>query len=345
MRVLVTGGAGYIGTHAAVELLAAGYEVVLLDNFSNSSPRALCALGELAGGPVPLVQGDVRDAALLDRVFGDGGVSAVMHFAALKASGESVAEPLAYYANNVAGTVTLLERMAAHGVRTLVFSSSAAVYGDGVSPFDEQAPTAPTNPYGRTKLMAESCIRDLCAGEPGWRVAILRYFNAAGAHPSGRLGEDPPATPNNLLPCIGQVALGERTALDIFGDDYPTADGTCVRDYLHVVDLARAHVRALVCLGGGPGLSICNLGTGRGHSVLEVVRAFERASGRAIACRFVRRRPGDVAVLCADPARARRELGWAAVNDLDRICADFWRWRSPGPGAGSAARRPGVDGG
>lgn len=338
MKVLVTGGAGYIGSHAVVALLAAGYDAVLLDNFSNASRRTLRALRDLANRDVRCIEGDVRDGKLLDRLFASEEVSAVMHFAALKAAGESVADPLPYYANNLAGTLVLLQRMSAHGVRNLVFSSSAAVYGGGREPFDEQSPTAPVNPYGRTKLMAESCIRDLAASEPGWRVSILRYFNAVGAHPSGRLGEDPALPPSNLLPCIGRVAAGERGRLDIFGSDYSTADGTCVRDYLHVADLADAHVLALARPANAPALATYNLGSGRGHSVLDVVAAFERASGRAIPRQFVARRPGDCAVLLADPARARSELGWKAMRGLDRICADYWRWRSQ---AGTGAPRPG----
>lgn len=330
LKVLVTGGAGYIGSHAVVALLAAGYETVLLDNFSNASRRTLRAMSDLANCDVRCIEGDVRDSRLLDRLFESEGVSAVLHFAGLKAAGESVAEPLAYYANNLAGTIALLQRMSAHGVRNLVFSSSAAVYGDGCEPFDEQSPTVPANPYGRTKLMAEACMRDLVASEPGWRVSILRYFNAVGAHPSGRLGEDPALPPRNLLPCIGRVAVGERNRLDIFGSDYPTADGTCVRDYLHVADLAEAHVLALARLANGPALATYNLGSGRGHTVLDVVAAFERASGRAVPHQFVPRRSGDSAVLLANPRRARSELGWRAAHGLDRICADYWRWRSQG---------------
>ena len=342
-KVLVTGGAGYIGSHTVVELVACGYEAVLVDNFSNASPQTVQALRVLTGRELPFIEGDIRDGALLDGVFGRGGIAAVIHFAALKATGDSFNEPLEYYANNVSGTITLAERMRAHGVRTLVFSSSAAVYGVRSAPAEtasltEASPTQPTSPYGRSKLHGEWIFRDLFASEPGWRISILRYFNAVGAHPSGRLGEYPSLQPKNLLPRIGEVASGRRERLEIFGADYPTPDGTCVRDYLHVVDLARAHVKALRRLETRPGLLTHNLGSGHGHSVLELVRAFERASGRSIPFRVVERRKGDVAVLRADSTRARHELGWTAGYDLARSCTDYWRWRRSWPDA--ARRRP-----
>ncbi|MYE10674.1 MAG: UDP-glucose 4-epimerase GalE [Gammaproteobacteria bacterium] len=335
MKVLVTGGAGYLGSHTVLELLAAGHEAVVLDDFSNASPRAMAALGVLANREIPWTEGDIRDADCLDRVFKGGGFDAVMHFAGLKAVGESVEEPLRYYETNVAGTACLLERMEAHGVKTLVFSSSATVYrvtdtGDQ-APLNEGWPTGPDSPYGRTKLIVEELLRDLCAAKPDWRASVLRYFNAVGAHPSGEIGEDPTGVPRNLLPCIAQVAVGRRELLEVFGDDYPTRDGTCVRDYLHVVDLARAHIRAVEYLGRKPGFAVHNLGTGRGHTVFEAIRAFERASGKTIPYRIVGRRPGDAPVTIADPGRARDELGWTAQWDIDRMCADLWRWQSTHP--------------
>lgn len=335
MRVLVTGGAGYLGSHTVLELLAAGHDAVVLDDFSNASLRAIPALCTLANREIPWMEGDIRDAGCLDDVLGGGGFDAVMHFAGLKAVGESVEEPLRYYGANVAGTACLLERMEAHGVRTLVFSSSATVYrvvdtGDQ-APLNEGSPTGPDSPYGRTKLIVEELLRDLCAAKPDWRASVLRYFNAVGAHPSGEIGEDPTGVPRNLLPCIAQVAVGRRELLEVFGDDYPTRDGTCVRDYLHVVDLARAHIRAVEYLGRKPGFAVHNLGTGRGHTVFEAIRAFERASGKTIPYRIVGRRPGDAPVTIADPGRARDELGWTAQRDIDRMCADLWRWQSTHP--------------
>ena len=335
MKVLVTGGAGYLGSHTVLELLAAGHEPVVLDDFSNASPRAMSALGMLANREIAWTEGDVRDAGRLDEVLGGSGFDAVMHFAGLKAVGESVAEPLRYYATNVTGTACLLDRMAAHGVRTLVFSSSASVYRvageEDQAPRSESSTTGPESPYGRTKLIVEELLRDLCAAEPDWRVSVLRYFNAVGAHPSGVIGEDPTGVPRNLLPCIAQVAVGRRELLEVFGDDYPTRDGTCVRDYLHVVDLARAHILAMEYLGREPGFAVHNLGTGRGHTVFEAIRAFERASGKTIPYRIVGRRPGDPPVTVADPGRARDELGWTAEWDIDRMCADLWRWQSTHP--------------
>ena len=335
MKVLVTGGAGYIGSHTVLELLAAGHAPGVLDNFSNASPRAMSGLATLANHDIPWIEADIRDADHLDAVFEDGDFDAVMHFAALKAVGESVADPLRYYANNVSGTACLLERMAAHGVKTLVFSSSATVYRvdreADHAPRTEDSPIGPESPYARSKRIVEELLRDVCAADPAWRVSVLRYFNAVGAHPSGEIGEDPTGVPRNLLPCIAQVAVGRRELLEVFGDDYPTRDGTCVRDYLHVVDLARAHIRAVDYLARTPGYAVHNVGTGRGHTVFEALRAFERASGRSIPHRVVARRPGDVPVYVADPERARKELGWTAEWDLDRMCADLWRWQSTHP--------------
>ena len=331
MKVLVTGGAGYIGLHAAAALLENGHEAVLLDNLSNASPGATSALAGLAGRTAPFLKGDVRDSSFLDGVFEGGGFDAVMHLAALKSVDESVENPLRYYANNMAGTVSLLQRMAAHGVRTLIFSSSATVYRDSPELLTETLPTEPSSPYGRVKLFEEEILRDVHAADPEWRISILRYFNAVGAHPSGLIGEDPTRTSTNLLPRIGQVALGLRERLEVFGDDNPTPDGTCVRDYLHVMDLANAHIAALEFLRPEPRLAVHNLGTGRGHSVLELIRAFERASGRTVPFRIVPRRAGDAPISRADPARARAELGWTATRGLDRICADQWRFLSSHP--------------
>ena len=329
MKVLVTGGAGYIGSHTVIELLAAGHDVTVLDNLSNSSPGAITAICRIAARDVPFVAGDIQDAALLDATFEDGDFDAVMHFAGRKSVAESVVEPLLYYRNNVAGSACLLDRMARHGVTTIVFSSSATVYGEpDRMPITERFPTAPVNPYGHSKRMVEQLLSDLYAAQPGWRISILRYFNPAGAHPSGEIGEDPIGTPNNLLPYVGQVAVGRRECLSVFGNDYETTDGTCKRDYVHVVDLARGHVHALNFLARQPCLAIHNLGAGRSHSVLEVVRAFESATGRALPFRFAARRPGDVPVLTADPARAETDLGWTASYDLDRMCEDHWRWQS-----------------
>ncbi|GAB4060323.1 UDP-glucose 4-epimerase GalE [Uliginosibacterium sediminicola] len=331
--ILVTGGAGYIGSHTCVELLAAGYDVVVVDNLCNSKPEALRRVEAIAGRKLRAFhQVDVCDRAALSEVFSAHRIDAVIHFAALKAVGESVAQPLRYYGNNIAGTVVLAEVMAAAGVKTFVFSSSATVYGDPASvPINEDFPTGPTNPYGRTKWMMEYVLRDLAAADPAWRIALLRYFNPVGAHPSGRIGEDPNGIPNNLMPFVTQVAVGKREKLSVFGDDYATPDGTGVRDYIHVVDLADGHVKALQRLAQSPGVLTVNLGTGRGYSVLEVVKAFEAASGRSVPYQIVARRPGDVAQCWADPALAERELGWRATRGLDDMCADSWRWQSANP--------------
>lgn len=332
MRILVTGGAGFIGSHTTVELLKAGHDVVVVDNFSNSKPEALRRTEELAGRPFPFHRVDLLDAPALNEVFRRHPVDAVIHFAAFKAVGESVALPLKYYHNNVTGTLILCETMLAHGVKTMVFSSSATVYGDpAVVPITEAMPLSAVNPYGQTKLIMEQVFRDLYRADPSWNIALLRYFNPVGAHESGRIGEDPNGIPNNLFPYITQVAIGRLPKLRIFGGDYPTPDGTGVRDYIHVVDLAVGHLRALERLQGRTGCVPYNLGTGRGNSVLEVVRAFERASGRTIAHEIVARRPGDAASCYCDPSLAERELGWKAERDLDAMCRDAWRWQSRNP--------------
>ena len=327
--ILVTGGAGYIGSHVCVALAAAGERFVVLDNFSNSRPSVLERVQQITGQAVQCVQGDVRDAALLQELFASHAIEAVMHFAAFKAVGESVAQPLRYYDNNVAGTVALLQAMDAAGVRSMVFSSSATVYGDPASlPIREDFPLSATNPYGWSKLMMEQVLADVAAAEPGlWRIARLRYFNPVGAHESGLIGEDPQGIPNNLLPYVAQVAAGQREALSVYGDDYPTVDGTGVRDYIHVCDLAEGHVAALHYLRQHPGLLTVNLGTGRPVSVLEMVRGFEQASGRPVPYRIVARRPGDVAACWADPALAERLLGWRARRGVEAMCRDAWRWQ------------------
>jgi len=331
-RILVTGGAGYIGSHTVLELLAAGYEVIVLDSLVNSSARAIERVEELSGHRIPLVVGDVRDANLLGTLLREQPVDAVIHFAGLKAVGESVAAPLGYYDANLTGAITLLQAMQAARVRRIVFSSSATVYGDPARvPINEDAPTGPTNPYGRTKWMIEHLLNDLAAADPAWAIGILRYFNPVGAHPSGRIGEDPRGIPNNLMPFIAQVAVGRREALSVFGGDWPTPDGTGVRDYIHVVDLARGHVAALRRAFAQTGGWTVNLGTGQGQSVLQVLRAFEQASGCSIPHRIVARRPGDIAACWADPARAEALLGWRAEKTLQAMCEDAWRWQSANP--------------
>jgi UDP-glucose 4-epimerase len=337
MRVLVTGGAGYIGSHTCVELLAAGHDVVVVDNLGNSKASALDRVQEIAGRPLAFVQADLRDRAALDALFREYAFDAVIHFAGLKAVGESAEIPLDYYDNNVNGTLTLCRAMGDAGVRTLVFSSSATVYGDPASvPIREDFPLAATNPYGRTKLFVEEILRDLHrAGarsvDGGWHIALLRYFNPVGAHVSGRIGEDPNGIPNNLMPFVAQVAIGKQRELQVFGDDYDTPDGTGVRDYIHVVDLARGHLAALDRLTAKPGVVTYNLGTGCGYSVLEMARAFEQASGRPVPYRVVARRPGDIAVCFADPSLARAELGWHAELGIEDMVRDGWRWQSANP--------------
>lgn len=338
MRTLVTGGAGYIGSHTCVELIEAGHEVVVVDSLVNGSSEAVRRVIELTGVEVPLYPIDLRDRAALHEVFRAHPVDAVLHFAALKAVGESVEQPLRYYDNNLGATLALLEVMGEFDVDTIVFSSSATVYGDPASvPITEDAALNPTNPYGQTKRFSEQFIRDRQAAHSAQRAALLRYFNPAGAHPSGRIGESPQATPNNLMPYVSRVALGRLPRLRIFGGDYSTVDGTGIRDYIHVIDLARGHLAALDTLldsGRGfdsGGLLTVNLGTGRGYSVREVVAAFERASGREIPCEVVARRPGDIAACYADPTRAERMMGWRAEFGLDDICTDAWRWQQANP--------------
>lgn len=330
--IFVTGGAGYIGSHACVELLNAGHQVAVFDNFSNSQPEALTRVEQITGKRPLLFQGDIRDRGVLFEALRESRATAVIHFAGLKAVGESVAQPLTYYDNNVVGTVRLLEVMDACGVKTLVFSSSATVYGDPQHlPLMEDHPLSATNPYGKTKLVIEDMLRDLYRSDPSWRINILRYFNPVGAHVSGLIGEDPQGIPNNLLPYISQVAVGSREFLNVWGDDYPTADGTGVRDYIHVVDLALGHLKALERLQQGPQCQAINLGTGVGYSVLDMVRAFERASGQAVPYQIAPRRPGDVAACYADPAQAFALLGWQASRGLDFMCEDAWRWQRNNP--------------
>jgi UDP-glucose 4-epimerase len=330
--VLVTGGAGYIGTHTIVELLRAGRRVICLDNFVNSSTAALARAQELGGGPVIVERGDVRDAAFLRTVFDRHAIDGVIHFAALKAVGESVARPLDYYDNNVTGSLALLAACAAAGVRRFVFSSSATVYGASQElPLTESLPLSATNPYGATKVMVERILRDACVADPLLSVVSLRYFNPIGAHESGRIGEDPRGTPNNLFPLILQVAIGRRQQVEVFGDDWPTTDGSGVRDYLHVVDLALGHLRALDYAATSTGCVPVNLGTGRGTSVLQLLAAFEHATGRTIARHIAPRRPGDVAACWADVTRARELLGWTATRSVEQMCADGWRWQKENP--------------
>jgi len=330
--ILITGGTGYIGSHTVVELLARGESVLIVDNLCNSSLRALDRIEQIAGRRPGFVEADIRDRAALDAVFAAHDISAVVHFAGLKAVGESVALPLHYYDNNVAGTLNLLQSMSAAGVCRLVFSSSATVYGDPHAvPIREDFPLRATNPYGRTKLMIEEILRDLLVADPQWRIAILRYFNPVGAHPSGLIGESPNGIPNNLMPFVAQVAVGQRPELSVFGNDYPTPDGTGVRDYIHVIDLALGHLAALDALSRQAGELTVNLGTGQGYSVLEMVRAFEKASGRAVPYRLVARRPGDVASCYADPAQAAEQLGWRASRGIEEMCVDTWRWQMGNP--------------
>ncbi len=332
MKILVTGGAGYIGSHTTLELLRAGHDVVVVDNLSNSHEEALRRVASLAGRAPEFHRVDLLDKAALTTIFDETPVEAVIHFAALKSVGESVAQPLRYYRNNVTGTTNLLEVMDSHNVRRFVFSSSATVYGDPATmPITEDMPLSPVNPYGQTKAMVENILGDLYRSDDRWAIAILRYFNPIGADPSGRIGEDPNGVPNNLIPYIAQVAVGRLPHLPVYGNDYPTPDGTGVRDYIHVVDLALGHLKALDRLRGETGLLVYNLGTGRGYSVLEVAAAFERASGRAIPLRNHPPRPGDAATSFADPSRAERELGWRAERGLDEMVADTWRWQSQNP--------------
>ena len=330
--ILVTGGAGYIGSHACIELLQAGYGVVVVDNLCNSRREVFGRIERIAGRPVAFHECDVRDAAALRAVFREHAIGAVLHFAGLKAVEESVARPLDYYENNVGGTLTLCEAMSEAGVRQLVFSSSATVYGDpDAVPVGEDHPLRPTNPYGRSKVMVESILQDLFRSDSAWKIALLRYFNPVGAHESGLIGEDPGGVPNNLMPFVAQVAVGRREALNVYGNDYPTPDGTGVRDYIHVVDLARGHLAALEKLDAADGVLTVNLGTGRCYSVLEVIETFRQASGKEVPYLIVARRPGDVAACYADPELAARLLGWRAERDLAQMCRDAWRWQSMNP--------------
>ena len=332
MAILITGGAGYIGSHACLELLRGGHDIVVVDNLSNSRQAALRRVEELAGRPIPFHRVDIRDRPGLDRVFGSTPVESVIHFAGLKAVGESVGQPLRYYDNNINGTIVLLEAMKQFGVKTLVFSSSATVYGDPAGvPITEDFPLSALNPYGRSKLFIEDMLRDLSRAEPDWQIALLRYFNPTGADLSGRIGEDPNGIPNNLVPYIAQVAVGKLPLVSVHGADYPTRDGTGIRDYIHVTDLVFGHLKALDKLATKPGLVTYNLGTGRGYSVLEMLAAFGRAAGKPITHRLAPRRPGDAAEAWADPTRAKVELGWEAGLGLDRMCEDVWRWQSKNP--------------
>lgn len=329
MKILVTGGLGYIGSHTVVELLNAGYDVVVVDNLSNAKLDVGGRVRKITGKDFDFVEADIRDRAAMEAAFAAHKVEAVIHFAGLKAVGESVEQPLRYYDNNVNGSVILFETMQKYGVKQMVFSSSATVYGDPHTvPIKEDFPLHATNPYGRSKLMIEEILRDLHVSDKSWHIALLRYFNPVGAHESGLIGEDPNGIPNNLLPYIAQVAEGRREKLSVYGNDYPTPDGTGMRDYIHVVDLAIAHVKALDKLAKGAGIFTYNLGTGRSNSVLEMVRSFEKASGKQIPYQIVARRPGDIAVCYADPALAREELGWTATRNVEQMCADAWRWQS-----------------
>ena len=333
VNVLVTGGAGYIGSHTTLALLQAGYEVVVVDNLCNSSYESLLRVEQICGKSALFIQGDIRDRELLDDLFSTYQIGAVLHFAGLKAVGESVQKPLDYYDNNVTGSLTLCQAMAQAEVYRLVFSSSATVYGEPAQmPIREDYPTGvPTNPYGRSKLMVEELLQDLAHSDPRWSIALLRYFNPVGAHAGGLIGEDPNGIPNNLLPYVSQVAIGTLKQLSVFGGDYPTQDGTGVRDYIHVVDLAEGHLKALQSINQKTGVNIWNLGTGTGYSVLEMIRAFEQASEQPVPYQIVSRRPGDIAECWADPAKAELELGWKAMRGLQDMMADTWRWQSLNP--------------
>jgi len=328
MKILVTGGAGYIGSHTCVELLKAGFDVAVLDNLVNSSEEAIERIQIISGKKVSFHQVDLNNIAAVDRVFERENIDAVIHFAGLKAVGESIVIPLKYYGNNINSTVVLCEAMVKHNVKKLIFSSSATVYGAfGLPPFTEDSPLSATNPYGYTKLMIEQILRDVYVADPSWNIAILRYFNPIGAHESGLIGENPKGIPNNLLPYVAQVAVGILPVLKVLGNDYPTPDGTGVRDYIHVVDLAKGHVKALEKLETKPGIVTYNLGTGKGYSVLDVIKAFGEVSGRKIPYQFVERRAGDIAISYANPEKAEKELDWHAEKSLQEMCADSWRWQ------------------
>ena len=339
MSVLVTGGAGFIGSHTCVELLEAGFDVVVCDNLSNASEEALKRVEKITGKSVKFYKTDIRDRAGLDAIFEKESIDSVIHFAGLKAVGESVEKPLMYYDNNIHGTLVLCEAMKKAGCKSIVFSSSATVYGDPHTvPIKEDFPLHATNPYGRTKLMIEEILQDLCVSDPEWKVILLRYFNPIGAHESGMIGEDPKGIPNNLVPYVAQVAIGKHEFVRVFGNDYNTPDGTGVRDYIHVVDLAKGHVCALRKIeASDPGVLIYNLGTGNGYSVLDVVKAYGKACGKDLPYKILDRRPGDIATCYADPAKAKAELGWEAQFGIERMCADSWRWQSTNP-EGYAAR-------
>lgn len=332
MAVLVTGGAGYIGSHTCVQLLEAGYDIVVIDNLSNSKMEAVRRVKELTGKDFAFIKGDIRDSALLDEIFRKYDIESVVHFAGLKAVGESVSVPLRYYHNNVTGSIMLFESMQRNGVKNIVFSSSATVYGMAEKmPLREDSPLGAVNPYGRTKLMIEDILRDIYVSDNSWNIILLRYFNPVGAHPSGRIGEDPNGIPNNLMPYISQVAVGKLKELSVFGNDYPTPDGTCIRDYIHVMDLADGHVKALEKLREDPGVVVYNLGTGKGSSVMEMIAAFAEATGIRIPYRITGRRPGDAPVSYADPSRAEKELGWKAKRNIIDMCRDLWTWQSQNP--------------
>lgn len=330
--VLVTGGAGYIGSHTVLLLLEAGHQVIVLDNLANSTRESLRRVALITGKEAEFINGDIRDVVLLDQIFAGHNIDAVIHFAGLKAVGESVAQPMRYYDCNVVGSLKLFEAMDRAGVKTLVFSSSATVYGDPASvPIREDFPLSATNPYGASKLHIEQMLRDIHAADSAWNIALLRYFNPVGAHESGQIGEDPSGIPNNLMPFIAQVAVGKRERLSVFGGDYKTPDGTGVRDYIHVMDLAEGHMKAVDALSLKGGLITVNLGTGKGYSVLDMVKAFEAASGCTVSYDIVERRPGDVAVCYADPAEAKKQLGWEATRGLSDMCQDHWRWQKNNP--------------
>jgi UDP-glucose 4-epimerase len=332
MAILVTGGAGYIGSHTCLELLKCGEEVVVIDNLSNSCTEAISRVEKLSGKKIKFYEGDILDRPLLDKIFTENKIEIVIHFAALKAVGESVQIPLSYFKVNVGGTINLLQAMKDNGVRGFVFSSSATVYGDGVAPYKEDAPTGNvTNPYGRTKVFNEQILRDLYTSDNSFRIAILRYFNPIGAHPSGEIGEDPNGIPNNLLPYITQVAIGKLPELSVFGDDYDTPDGTCIRDYIHVCDLAVGHVKAVEYLRRNEGIDVFNLGTGKGYSVKQIIAAFEKASGKPLAYKFVPRRAGDAAICYAVVDKAKEKLGFTAKYGIEEMCAHAWNWQQKNP--------------
>ncbi|CAN7712795.1 UDP-glucose 4-epimerase GalE [Paenibacillus sp. LjRoot153] len=332
MAILVTGGAGYIGSHTCLELLNAGHEVIVVDNLSNSSIESLRRVSELTGKTIKFYQVDLLNKEKLDTVFGQNNIEAVIHFAGLKAVGESVEIPLFYYHNNIGGTIILCEVMKKYGIKRMVFSSSATVYGmSETTPITENSPLSATNPYGRSKLIIEEILNDLYVSDNSWSIAVLRYFNPIGAHKSGRIGEDPNGVPNNLMPYISQVAVGRLKELSVYGNDYLTLDGTGVRDYIHVEDLARGHLKALKKIMADSGVEAYNLGTGQGYSVLEMVSAFERVSGKLVPYRIRDRRPGDIGICYSDPTKAERELGWVAEKGIEEMCLDAWRWQLSNP--------------